>query len=171
MGDEFTAVRSARMTRRTVLRVGAGAAWAVPAVTLLAAAPAAARCSHHVADISSSTATATAAGNVLTLNTVLANTGGAATEPWVEVAFTPVDKAFAWSDAGTVPEGWIASALDRRRVAYRLAAAVPAGGVVLATFTPTADVEGGTASVGMQAVGADAECGVEVDARQTVVVA
>ena len=82
-----------------------------------------------------------------------------------------MDKAFAWSDAGTVPEGWISSALDRRRVAYRLAAAVPAGGVVLATFTPTADVEVGTASVGMQAVGADAECGVEVDARQTVAVA
>ena len=171
MNTRDNEVGTSRLTRRTALRVGAGAAWAVPAVTLVTAAPAAAWCSRPAADISTTTATATTDGLAMTIGLAVVNTGAAATEPWLEVAFAPVGGAFGWTDAGAPPADWLVASSDRRRVSYRLATPVPAAGVVMATFAPTMDVEAPSASVEMHAVGSDADCDVPLEAKQTVAVA
>ena len=68
----------AHVGRRSLVRTGVTAAWAVPAITVAAAAPAFAACSGHADLTGSSHATATRSGKTVTIKVTLDN-GGATT--------------------------------------------------------------------------------------------
>lgn len=72
-----TPVARAHVARRSLVRTGVTAAWAVPAVTVAATAPAYAACSGH-GNLSTSThGTPTRSSKTVTIAITLTNTGGA----------------------------------------------------------------------------------------------
>jgi hypothetical protein len=163
-------------SRRSLVKAGAHAAWAVPVVTVVTSAPAFAATSDQAA-LSVATVTASRADRVVTVTAQVSNTGAAATTGLqVRVSLNPHGAGASWfestsmSNSGAFDDGTSTSTSGSglARFVYTATGQLdPADGPVTLTVTvtvpPGTQSGGGDATVTAYAANAPAQNGPRVN--------
>ncbi len=147
-GDGRDVAKARYVSRRTLVRTGATAAWAVPVISVATAAPAMAAVSGGLS-VSGSGSYANKNSTALPLTiTVTNNRTSAASGCSVTVSFPS-----GWTPSCTQPSGWTVSTGNAQTHTFNSSAAIPGSGTTTftSTFTVTSAHKGNAVQIGLTA--------------------